>query len=69
MQEAAAEEPYEEIPVEEVTSAATFKKPFERRERSFERKNKPFDRERKPFDRERKPFGKNRKFDRYDEED
>lgn len=32
MQEAAAEEPYEEIPVEEVTSAATFKKPFERRE-------------------------------------
>lgn len=31
MQEAAAEEPYEEIPVEEVTSAATFKKPFERR--------------------------------------
>lgn len=25
MQEAAAEEPYEEIPVEEVTSAATFK--------------------------------------------
>ena len=32
MQETAAEEPYEEIPVEEVTSAATFKKPFERRE-------------------------------------
>ena len=32
MQEVAAEEPYEEIPVEEVTSAATFKKPFERRE-------------------------------------
>ena len=32
MQEAAAEEPYEEIPVEELTSAATFKKPFERRE-------------------------------------
>ena len=32
MQEAATEEPYEEIPVEEVTSAATFKKPFERRE-------------------------------------
>ena len=32
MQEAAAEEPYEEISVEEVTSAATFKKPFERRE-------------------------------------
>lgn len=32
MQEAAAEELYEEIPVEEVTSAATFKKPFERRE-------------------------------------
>lgn len=32
MQEAAAEEPYEEIPVEEVTSAATFKKPFKRRE-------------------------------------
>ena len=32
MQEAAAEEPYEELPVEEVTSAATFKKPFERRE-------------------------------------
>lgn len=32
MQEATAEEPYEEIPVEEVTSAATFKKPFERRE-------------------------------------
>lgn len=32
MQEAAAEEPYEEIPVEEVTSAATFKKTFERRE-------------------------------------
>ena len=32
MQEAAAEEPYEEIPVEEVTSAATFKKHFERRE-------------------------------------
>ena len=32
MQEAAAEEPYEEIPVEEVTSSATFKKPFERRE-------------------------------------
>lgn len=32
MQEAAAEEPYEEIPVEEVTSEATFKKPFERRE-------------------------------------
>lgn len=32
MQESAAEEPYEEIPVEEVTSAATFKKPFERRE-------------------------------------
>ena len=32
MEEAAAEEPYEEIPVEEVTSAATFKKPFERRE-------------------------------------
>ncbi len=32
MKEAAAEEPYEEIPVEEVTSAATFKKPFERRE-------------------------------------
>ena len=32
MQEAAAEEPYEESPVEEVTSAATFKKPFERRE-------------------------------------
>ena len=32
MQEAAAGEPYEEIPVEEVTSAATFKKPFERRE-------------------------------------
>ena len=32
MQEAAAEEPYEEIPVEEVTRAATFKKPFERRE-------------------------------------
>ena len=32
MQEAAAEEPYEEIPVEEVTSAATFKKPYERRE-------------------------------------
>ena len=32
MQEAAVEEPYEEIPVEEVTSAATFKKPFERRE-------------------------------------
>lgn len=32
MQEAVAEEPYEEIPVEEVTSAATFKKPFERRE-------------------------------------
>ena len=36
MQEAAAEEPYEEIPVEEVTSAATFKKPFERRESSQE---------------------------------
>lgn len=32
MQEATAEEPYEELPVEEVTSAATFKKPFERRE-------------------------------------
>ena len=32
MQEAAAKEPYEEIPVEEVNSAATFKKPFERRE-------------------------------------
>lgn len=32
MQEAAAEESYEEIPVEEVTSAATFKKTFERRE-------------------------------------
>ena len=32
MQEAVAEEPYEEIPVEEVTSEATFKKPFERRE-------------------------------------
>ena len=31
MQEAAAKEPYEEIPVEEVNSAATFKKPFERR--------------------------------------
>ena len=32
MQEAAEEPSYEEIPVEEVTSAATFKKPFERRE-------------------------------------
>ena len=32
MQEAADEASYEDIPVEEVTSAATFKKPFERRE-------------------------------------
>ena len=32
MQEAASEASYEELPVEEVTSAATFKKPFERRE-------------------------------------
>ena len=32
MQEAAQEPSYEDIPVEEVTSAATFKKPFERRE-------------------------------------
>lgn len=32
MQEAAAEAAYEELPVEEVASAATFKKPFERRE-------------------------------------
>ena len=32
MQEAAEEAAYEDIPVEEVASAATFKKPFERRE-------------------------------------
>ena len=32
MQEAVGEASYEDIPVEEVSSAATFKKPFERRE-------------------------------------
>ena len=32
MQEAAEKASYEDIPVEEVSSAATFKKPFERRE-------------------------------------
>ena len=31
MQEAVGEASYEDIPVEEVSSAATFKKPFERR--------------------------------------